>query len=113
MRILKTKRIIFFKIYSGVKYVITVKTGAQSLEKYNGNLGINIVSRNFDTGFIKLDTNIVAEPKTIDKNQNRMDPVKIKKTKKTSLFNRNQKDVFEFEDQDIRTVIHILYNFLN
>lgn len=81
----------------GVKYVITVKTGSSSLESYNGNVGINIVSRNFDTGFIKLDSNIAvtAATKSLD-----YKPSKVK----CSLFKRNQKDVFEFEDQDIRTV---------
>ena len=41
--------------------MITVKVGDASPEEYNGNLGINIVAKNFDTGFIKLDENIVKE----------------------------------------------------
>ena len=71
-----------------MKYVITVKTGALSPDEFEGNLGINIISRNFDTGFIKLDENIA---------------VNSSKSKET-FFRKNQKDVFQFEDQDIRTV---------
>lgn len=79
--------------------MITVKTGTQSSEKYDGNLGINIVSRNFDTGFIKLDNNIAistAKERPLEKAS--------RQSHKKSLFKRDQKDVFEFEDQDIRTV---------
>ncbi len=82
-----------------MKYVITVKTGEQSSEKYEGNLGINIISRNFDTGFIKLDNNIAistAKARPLEKAS--------KQIHKKPLFRRDQKDVFEFEDQDIRTV---------
>ena len=81
----------------GVKYIITVKVGNQSPDVYEGNVGINIVARNFDTGFIKLDENIVVNPhkyKKTDENDN-----------KNKFFRKNQTDVFQFEDQDIRTVI--------
>jgi hypothetical protein len=55
------------------------------MEKFEGNLGINIVSRNFDTGFIKLDDNISVKQRS--KNENGEDP-------KRNLFLRNHKDVF-------------------
>ncbi len=91
--------IMIFVCEKGVKYVITVKTGEQSSEKYEGNLGINIISRNFDTGFIKLDNNIAistAKARPLEKAS--------KQIHKKPLFRRDQKDLFEFEDQDIRTV---------
>lgn len=55
-----------------------------SLEKFDGNLGINIVSRNFDTGFIKLDENISLKQKS--KNDDEDESTK-------NLFKRNHKDV--------------------
>ncbi len=80
-------------IWKGVKYVITVKIGDKSPENYEGNLGINIVARNFDTGFIKLDKNIVLKPAKL-----------TKENEEKKLFKRGQTDIFQFEDQDIRTV---------
>lgn len=44
-----------------VKYIITVKTGDKSPEEFSGNLGINIIARNFDTGFIQLDESIYKQ----------------------------------------------------
>lgn len=78
-----------------------MKTGEQSIDRFNGNLGINIVSRNMDTGFIKLDDNIVLTD-SIKKS-----PL-IREKKKSNLFRRNQQDVFEFEDQDIRSISAII-----
>ncbi len=77
----------------GVKYVITVKIGDKSPENYEGNLGINIVARNFDTGFIKLDKNIAVKTAKA-----------AKENEEKKFFKRGQTDVFQFEDQDIRTV---------
>ena len=74
-----------------------------SPDEYNGNLGINIVAKNFDTGFIRLDENILKET------HNKKKESEKNGEKKRSLFRRNRTDVFEFEDQDIRTVI----NFVN
>jgi len=72
----------------------------QSLERFKGNLGINIVSRNFDTGFIKLDENILLDSKK---------PVaKRDKSDRKILFKQNQQDIFEFEDQDIRSISAII-----
>jgi hypothetical protein len=79
------------------KYVITVKIGEHSPDEYDGNLGINIVSKQFDTGFIKLDKNILREKKSKKKSNDDQDD-------EEKLFNKGQKRVFEFEDQDIRTV---------
>lgn len=79
--------------------MITVKVGETSPEEYSGNLGINIVAKNFDTGFIKLDENIVKETYG-KKKENRSESGE----KKKSLFRRGKTDVFQFEDQDIRTV---------
>lgn len=76
-----------------VKYIISVKTGKQSPDEYNGNLGINIVARNFDTGFIKLDKNIAV-----------MTAKEKAEGVERQYFKRGQLDVFQFEDQDIRTV---------
>ncbi|CAF0950313.1 unnamed protein product [Brachionus calyciflorus] len=75
-----------------VKYKISVKTSKKSPEDYNGNLGINIVSRNFDTGFIKLDENIAL----------------LKEGESRRFFKRGQIDVFQFEEQDIRTISAII-----
>ena len=50
------------------------------------------MARNFDTGFIKLDKNIIVKSKNAKENEEK------------KLFKRDQKDVFQFEDQDIRTV---------
>ena len=58
-----------------------------SMEKFEGDLGINIVSRNFDTGFIKLDENISVKQKS--KNENGEDS-------KRKLFRKNHKDVTKF-----------------
>ena len=77
--------------------------GEMSPDEYNGNLGINIVAKNFDTGFIRLDENILKET------HNKKKESEKNGEKKRSLFRRNRTDVFEFEDQDIRTVI----NFVN
>jgi len=52
-----------------------------SQEQFLGNLGINIVSRNFDTGFIRLDENILVK-------QNNGENTK-------KLFKRGHKDVTE------------------
>lgn len=71
-----------------------------SPDEYNGNLGINIVAKNFDTGFIRLDENILKET------HNKKKESEKNGEKKRSLFRRNRTDVFEFEDQDIRTVIN-------
>lgn len=70
-----------------------------SPEEYEGNLGINIVAKNFDTGFIKLDENIVKTTYNKKKESKKDDT-----EKKKALFRRSKTDVFEFEDQDIRTV---------
>jgi hypothetical protein len=95
----------FFFQQQGVKYIITVKTGTLSPKEFEGNLGINIVARNFDTGFIKLDENILksspqrSKPKDNDENE------------PTGLFGAGQTNVFEFEDQDIRTVRNLQFSF--
>lgn len=83
--------------HPSVKYVITVKIGPNSPEEYEGNLGINIVARNFDTGFIKLDKNIAVKPQNASKDGG-----------DKQLFNRGQIEVFQFEDQDIRTISAII-----
>lgn len=80
-----------FDFFLAVKYKITVKTSKHSPDEYIGNLGINIVARNFDTGFIKLDENIAF-------NNNKDE------TGERNFFRRGQVDVFQFEEQDIRTV---------
>ena len=83
----------------GVKYIITVKIGNQSPSHFEGNLGINIVAKNFDTGFIKLDENILVESNSLkpDADSNASsDPL--------DLFKSAHRYVFQFEDQDIRTV---------
>lgn len=77
--------------------MITVKVGDLSPDEYNGNVGINIVSKNFDTGFIKLDENIVKE--TYNKKKEGGGD-----KKGAGLFRKGKVNVFEFEDQDIRTV---------
>lgn len=84
--------------------MITVKVGETSPEEYSGNLGINIVAKNFDTGFIKLDENIVKE--TYGKKKERSES-----GEKKSLFRRGKTDVFQFEDQDIRTVKNLKFVF--
>ncbi|CAF0903009.1 unnamed protein product [Brachionus calyciflorus] len=73
-----------------VKYRITIKTSENSPEEFNGNLGINIIAKFFDTGFIKLDKNI-----SLRKNS-------------TNFFNRGKIDSFQFEEQDIRTISAII-----
>ncbi len=80
--------------------MITVKTGAQSIDRFKGNLGINIVSRNFDTGFIKLDENILFDSKKSGYKRDKHD--------RNILFKQNQQDIFEFEDQDIRSISAII-----
>jgi len=89
-----------FYLLKGVKYIITVKIGNQSPSHFEGNLGINIVAKNFDTGFIKLDENILVESNSFkpdaDSNMS-SDPL--------ALFKCDHRYVFQFEDQDIRTVI--------
>ena len=84
-----------------VKYIIKVKTGEQSPEEFTGNLGINIIARNFDTGFIQLDESIHKQgsQKFSSKKDKKTDEKEEKK-----LFKRNREDTFEFEDLDIRTV---------
>lgn len=86
-------------LLQGVKYIITVKIGNQSPSHFDGNLGINIVAKNFDTGFIKLDENILVESNSLkaDADSNlSSDPL--------ALFKCDHRYVFQFEDQDIRTV---------
>ncbi|RNA37796.1 hypothetical protein BpHYR1_026194 [Brachionus plicatilis] len=77
-----------------MNYKITVKTSKHSPEDYIGNLGINIVARNFDTGFIKLDENIAIGSKNEDGER--------------KFFRKGQMDVFQFEEQDIRTISAII-----
>ena len=52
-----------------------------SQEQFFGNLGINIVSKNFDTGFIKLDEDILVKQNNGENNK--------------KLFKRSHKDVSE------------------
>lgn len=65
------------------------------------------MAKNFDTGFIKLDENIVKETYNKKKDKQKDENGEKKRT----LFRRNRTDVFEFEDQDIRTVEIYLYPF--
>ena len=68
-----------------------------SLEKFDGNLGINIVSRNFDTGFIKLDENISLKQKSKNDDEDEFDDVSSNDSKS---FGVNVDDVDEQGEHD-------------
>jgi hypothetical protein len=85
-----------------VEYLITVKTGMNSPETYDGNIGINIISRNFDTGFIKLDKNIVyksSQNKKEKKSSKRNDKEEKDQNKEDKEQNKEEKDQNK-EDKD-------------
>ena len=87
-----------------VKYIITVKTGDKSPDEFTGNLGINIIARNFDTGFIQLDESIYKQSsQTFASKKDKSKKSEEKKSDK-KLFKKSHQDTFEFEDLDIRTV---------
>ncbi len=73
-----------------------MKISNNSPELFEGNLGINLIAKNSDTGFIKLDENIAKGASKRQSNHQR------------KLFKRGQTEMFEFEDQDIRTVSAII-----
>ena len=84
------------------------------MEKFEANLGINIVARNFDTGFIKLDENILksksenSENNKLFKRNHKDVNKKILNLKNKNFFFKNifhVFQIFQFEDRDIRTVI--------
>ena len=85
----------------GVKYVITVKIGSKSPKSFNGNLGINLVSKNLQTGFINLDENIFSKQK------NKI----IENCDKKELFKSGKKYKFEFDETDIRGVLYFKIEF--
>ena len=86
--------------------MITVKTGDNSAEKFGGSLGINIVSKNLETGFIKLDESIWVKPRNGEDNDE-------DEAGKKEIFKRNQKSKFEFEETDVRMVIQCVQNFIS
>ncbi len=82
----------FIKI--DVKYIITVKISSKSPEYYQGNLGINLISKSSNTGFINLDHSIAKGSSRKQSNK--------------KLFRRGQKDIFEFEDRDMRALSAVI-----
>ena len=80
-----------------------MKIGEHSPAEYEGNLGINIVSRHFDTGFIKLDKNILRKEKKKeedsddDADDNENDEKDENSEKKTGKKKKNSKTTRKYE----------------
>lgn len=83
--------------------MIIVKVGSNSPAEYEGNLGINIVSRTADIGFIKLDKNILK--KRIDNKEDEEEKSDRDRSSSPKDDDKKEKDGKEKKNQQPKRTI--------